>query len=77
MESEEHRIMPLVHFTQNPYNIQQEKLAKVLFEQSHWVWSQEEVDKHWLDPLYVAEINQYRLLAQTAIDYLWSVIKIP
>lgn len=59
----------------NPLNIYLEQLAKTLFEQTHLIWTQEEVDKHWVDPEYKAEIDQYRYLAKVSLDFLLPILE--
>ncbi len=70
-----HRIMPMPEIRDNPFGCFLEQLAKTLFEQTHLVWSQEEVDKHWADPEYKAEVNQYRNLAKISIDFLLPLLE--
>ncbi len=70
-----HRIIPMPEIRNNPFNFYRESLAKTLFEQTHLVWSQEEVNKHWADPEYQAEVNQYRNLAKISIDFLLPIFE--
>ncbi len=55
----------------NPLRVYQEQLAKTLFEQTHLVWTREEIDEHWSNVLNLAEVSQYRYLAQISIDFLF------
>lgn len=67
------RVSALLAQPNSPLNKYVESLAKTLFEQTHLIWTQQEVDKHWVDPEYQAEIRQYRYLAQISLDFLFHV----
>lgn len=49
-------------------------LAKHLFTRSHLIWTPEEIEVYWNDPMNEIYRKHYEYLAQIAIEYLDPIL---